>query len=75
MSEYTPATERPLPEIVVRIVEHNRGYPKSGIGTNLAHRNRETKSLGDVLDQLVEEGRLVELDGRYWTLEDAPDDA
>jgi len=42
---------------------------------NLDHRNRETKSLGDVLDRFVSEGRLVERDGRYWLPEDAPDDA
>lgn len=75
MSERTPSTEKPLPEVVVGVVTHNRGYPKTAIAMNLDHRNRETKSLVDVLDQLVSEGRLVERDGRYWLPEDAPDDA
>ena len=75
MSEHTPSTEKPLPEVVVGVVRHNRGYPKTAIGTNLAHQNRETQSLGDVLDQLVEEGRLVELDGHYYIPEHAPSDA
>lgn len=71
MSDYTPASERPFPEIIVGIVEHNRGVPKSSIGIILSHRNTETKRLGDALDQLVDDGRLVERDGQYWTPEDA----
>ncbi|WP_066418742.1 hypothetical protein [Halorubrum aethiopicum] len=74
MSDYTPASERSFPEVVVRIVEHNRGVPESGIRINLTHRNRATKGLDDTLDQLVDEGRLVERNGKYWTPEDAPDD-
>jgi hypothetical protein len=45
-----------------------------GIGTNLTHRDHETQSLGDVFDQFVKEGRLVERDGRYWTPEDTRKD-
>jgi len=75
MSERTPSTERPLSEVVIRIVKHNRGYPEYAINLNLAARNREVTNLDDTLDQLVAEGRLVERDGRYWTPEDAPKDA
>jgi hypothetical protein len=74
MSDHTPASERPFSEVVVRIVEHNRGVPESSIRINLSHRDRETNGLDDTLDQLVDDDRLLERDGKYWIPEDAPDD-
>jgi len=75
MSGHTPSTEKPLTESIVGIVKHNRGYPKPNIGVVLSHADRDTEGLGDALDQLVEEGRIVEHNGGYWLPEDAPDDA
>ncbi|ELZ38754.1 hypothetical protein C471_09295 [Halorubrum saccharovorum DSM 1137] len=73
MSDHTPSTEKPLTEVIVGIVEHNRGYPKPNIGVVLSHADRDTEGLGDALDQLVEEGRIVEHNGGYWLPEHAPD--
>jgi len=71
MPEHTPSTEKSLEESIVGIVEHNRGYPKPNIGVVLSHAGRDTKGLGDALDQLVEEGRIVKHNGGYWLPEDA----
>ena len=75
MADRTPSTEKPLTEVVEGVVKYNRGYPKPNIGVVLSHADRDTEGLGDALDQLVEEGRVVEHNGRYWLPEHAPDDA
>ena len=75
MAGHTPSAEKPLTEVVEGIVRHNRGYPEYAIAVNLSNRDRDTGGLGTALDQLVEEGRIVEHNGGYWLPEDAPDNA
>ncbi|WP_123619187.1 hypothetical protein [Halorubrum sp. CSM-61] len=75
MSDHTPASEKPLTEIIIGVLEHHNGMPKSAIGINLGNRQMDTSGLSDALDQLVEEGRVIERNEVYWLPGDKEDDA
>lgn len=66
--------EKLLREVVERIVNNNRSYPKANIGVVLSHADRETDGLTEALDQFVVGGQIVEYNDRYWLSEHVSDD-
>ncbi|MGZ0747559.1 MULTISPECIES: hypothetical protein [unclassified Haloparvum] len=64
-----PSHEPELREDVLSIVEHNQGYPASGIASIASDQGHEKSRIRDVLADLVERGKVVKEEGRYWPAE------
>ncbi|MFC6613683.1 hypothetical protein ACFQAS_01700 [Halopenitus salinus] len=65
--------ERPSKKFVRSVVKHNRGSPATSISVIATHGYYDGSQVADVLEELVDEGEIVERDGKYWVAEDVDD--